>query len=54
MAAGQNRLPGRAKPTPASAALRLGFSPHTNTRMPGPTTSGNVRARTASSSIVSS
>ena len=44
-AAGQNRLPGRAKPVPASALYTLGFSPQTRSRMAGPTVSGNVRPR---------
>ena len=42
-AAGQKRLPGRAKPTPASAEYTLGFRPTTSSRMPGPTVSGSVR-----------
>ncbi len=41
-AAGQNRLLAVTKPTPASAARTLGLSPHTSSRIPGPTKSGSV------------
>ncbi len=51
IAAGQNRLPGRANPTPASAEWTLGLSPHTNRCIPGPTVSGRVRARVIRASI---
>ena len=47
MAAGQKRFPGRANPIPASAEYTDGLSPHTSRRIPAPTVSGNVRARTA-------
>ncbi len=51
MAARQKRLLGVTKPTPASAACNDGFRPQTSTRIPGPTVSGRVRARTASTNL---